>query len=171
MAPRPTGRRLVVGCFLAIGLVMTIAIFSVQLQTDEPPDRWLVRCVCPRRCGGAGHRAVAASDSVVPTTTALRTAAIRDPRRAVTGDCPIPRYDAARLRRGTRVLCRRDGCTAVRVVGGAGDLGADVIASAPDGRKSCYKPNVTDQRRRSSVRTCRSSAAFASPYTKRRSPP
>ncbi|MCZ4103319.1 restriction endonuclease [Streptomyces sp. H39-C1] len=32
-------------------------------------------------------------------------------------------------------LCRRDGCTDVVRVGGAGDLGADVIASLPDGRK------------------------------------
>lgn len=32
-------------------------------------------------------------------------------------------------------LCRRDGCRDVRVVGGSGDLGADVIATAPDGRR------------------------------------
>lgn len=32
-------------------------------------------------------------------------------------------------------LCRRDGCTDVRRVGGAGDLGADVIGRLPDGRK------------------------------------
>ncbi|MET9078428.1 restriction endonuclease [Streptomyces sp. NPDC004232] len=32
-------------------------------------------------------------------------------------------------------LCERDGCSSVQVVGGAGDLGADVIASAPDGRR------------------------------------
>ncbi|MQY10084.1 hypothetical protein SRB5_01880 [Streptomyces sp. RB5] len=32
-------------------------------------------------------------------------------------------------------LCRRDGCTDVRRVGGAGDLGADVIGFLPDGRK------------------------------------
>ncbi|WP_327360066.1 MULTISPECIES: restriction endonuclease [unclassified Streptomyces] len=30
-------------------------------------------------------------------------------------------------------LCVRDGCTPVEVVGGAGDLGADVIATTPDG--------------------------------------
>ncbi|WP_328296879.1 restriction endonuclease [Streptomyces sp. NBC_00435] len=30
-------------------------------------------------------------------------------------------------------LCARDGCTPVEVVGGAGDLGADVIATTPDG--------------------------------------
>jgi restriction system protein len=32
-------------------------------------------------------------------------------------------------------LCVRDGCSQVRVVGGAGDLGADVVAFAPDGRR------------------------------------
>lgn len=32
-------------------------------------------------------------------------------------------------------LCERDGCTSVQVVGKAGDLGADVIATAPDGRR------------------------------------
>lgn len=30
-------------------------------------------------------------------------------------------------------LCRRDGCTNVRVVGGKGDLGADVICTTPTG--------------------------------------
>ncbi|WP_299538240.1 restriction endonuclease [uncultured Streptomyces sp.] len=32
-------------------------------------------------------------------------------------------------------LCRRDGCADAEVVGGAGDLGADVLATAPDGRR------------------------------------
>ncbi|CAL9342566.1 restriction endonuclease [Streptomyces sp. enrichment culture] len=32
-------------------------------------------------------------------------------------------------------LCARDGCSAVEVVGGAGDLGADVMALTPDGRR------------------------------------
>ncbi|WP_328624049.1 restriction endonuclease [Streptomyces sp. NBC_00353] len=32
-------------------------------------------------------------------------------------------------------LCQRDGCTDVLVSGGAGDLGADVTATAPDGRR------------------------------------
>ncbi|MFF5973939.1 restriction endonuclease [Streptomyces sp. NPDC012769] len=32
-------------------------------------------------------------------------------------------------------LCARDGCTVVEVVGGAGDLGADVVATTADGRK------------------------------------
>lgn len=32
-------------------------------------------------------------------------------------------------------LCERDGCQIIRVEGGAGDLGADVLATAPDGRR------------------------------------
>ncbi|MGW4506890.1 restriction endonuclease [Streptomyces sp. NPDC004436] len=32
-------------------------------------------------------------------------------------------------------LCRRDGCTEVRRVGAANDLGADVVGRLPDGRK------------------------------------
>lgn len=32
-------------------------------------------------------------------------------------------------------LCRRDGCTDAEVVGGAGDLGADVLATTPDGQR------------------------------------
>lgn len=32
-------------------------------------------------------------------------------------------------------LCWRDGCRDVRVVGGAGDLAADVLATLPDGRR------------------------------------
>lgn len=31
-------------------------------------------------------------------------------------------------------LCARDGCSDVRVVGGAGDLGADVVATTPQGQ-------------------------------------
>ncbi|MEU8706438.1 restriction endonuclease [Streptomyces sp. NPDC048565] len=32
-------------------------------------------------------------------------------------------------------LCRRDGCLDAEVVGGTGDLGADVVATTPDGRR------------------------------------
>lgn len=32
-------------------------------------------------------------------------------------------------------LCKRDGCTIVKVNGGSGDFGADVTATAPDGRR------------------------------------
>lgn len=42
--------------------------------------------------------------------------------------------DADTFEQAIAALCERDGCTNVQVVGGAGDLGADVLATAPDGR-------------------------------------
>lgn len=43
--------------------------------------------------------------------------------------------DPWEFERAVAFLCERDGCQGVQVVGGAGDLGADVIAIAPDGRR------------------------------------
>ncbi|MFJ7147614.1 restriction endonuclease [Streptomyces sp. NPDC100445] len=43
--------------------------------------------------------------------------------------------DPDEFEQAVAALCERDGCTAVEVVGGAGDLGADVLAVAPDGRR------------------------------------
>lgn len=63
----------------------------------------------------------------------------------------IANYDQmnpSEFERALAYLCQRDGCTAARVVGGAGDLGADVIATTPDGRrmviqaKRYAKPNT-----------------------------
>ncbi|MDP5316769.1 restriction endonuclease [Streptomyces poriferorum] len=53
--------------------------------------------------------------------------------------------DADAFEDAVAALCERDGCSEVQVVGGAGDLGADVIATAPDGRRmvvqcKCYSP-------------------------------
>ena len=45
------------------------------------------------------------------------------------------RMDARRFEEFVAELCRRDGCTGVARVGGAGDLGADVVGRLPDGRK------------------------------------
>ncbi|MFF6999840.1 restriction endonuclease [Streptomyces sp. NPDC008313] len=43
--------------------------------------------------------------------------------------------DADEFEAAVAALCERDGCVDVEVVGGAGDLGADVVATAPDGRR------------------------------------
>ncbi|AOP47571.1 restriction endonuclease [Streptomyces lydicus] len=42
--------------------------------------------------------------------------------------------DADAFEEAVAALCERDGCREVQVVGGANDLGADVVAVAPDGR-------------------------------------
>ncbi|MFD5074172.1 restriction endonuclease [Streptomyces sp. NPDC058371] len=43
--------------------------------------------------------------------------------------------DADEFEQAIAALCERDGCADVEVVGGAGDLGADVTATAADGRR------------------------------------
>ncbi|POX37429.1 restriction endonuclease [Streptomyces sp. Ru73] len=44
------------------------------------------------------------------------------------------RMEAEEFENAVAALCERDGCRDVRVVGGANDLGADIVATAPDGR-------------------------------------
>ncbi|MGW2638168.1 restriction endonuclease [Streptomyces sp. NPDC001348] len=54
------------------------------------------------------------------------------------GDLDVVDYDALdpdEFEQAIAMLCERDGCSQVEVVGGAGDLGADILAVAPDGRR------------------------------------
>ncbi|MFJ8821022.1 restriction endonuclease [Streptomyces sp. NPDC102467] len=62
------------------------------------------------------------------------------PRDGLTAVLPEPAPDFTDLdpdgfEAAVAALCERDGCTDVEIVGGAGDLGADVLATAPDGRR------------------------------------
>lgn len=51
------------------------------------------------------------------------------------GSADFLALSAGEFEQAIAALCRRDGCTRVRVVGGAGDLAADVLATTPDGRR------------------------------------
>ncbi|WP_052441728.1 restriction endonuclease [Streptacidiphilus anmyonensis] len=70
-------------------------------------------------------------------------ATVRSARGASTRFAPVQvraltdfqRMTPSQFEQALAALCRRDGCTSVRVVGGAGDLGADVLATTPDGRR------------------------------------
>ncbi|WP_328540505.1 restriction endonuclease [Streptomyces sp. NBC_00344] len=55
------------------------------------------------------------------------------PERFEAGDYAA--MDPDTFEQAIAALCERDGCRDVQVVGGAGDLGADVVAIAPDGRR------------------------------------
>lgn len=64
----------------------------------------------------------------------------RAQRRTIAPYCRRPAMDFRRLNptqfeHAIADLCRRDSCTNVSVVGGAGDLAADVLATTPDGRR------------------------------------
>ncbi|MFD5589029.1 restriction endonuclease [Streptomyces sp. NPDC127063] len=61
-----------------------------------------------------------------------------DDEDALVGQDVLAAYDALdadEFEQAVAALCERDGCTGVEVVGGAGDLGADVLAVTPDGRR------------------------------------
>lgn len=68
-----------------------------------------------------------------------RTAVLVEPEPAPAepeeGPADYEDLDADGFEDAIAALCERDGCSEVQVVGGAGDLGADVIATAPDGRR------------------------------------
>ncbi|MGW1674159.1 restriction endonuclease [Streptomyces sp. NPDC002324] len=92
----------------------------------------------------AARRAAAALDEAAREAAARLEAeaeaeaevlAIPRPRPAAEATVDVD-YDALTpegFEEAIAALCARDGCTAVDVVGGAGDLGADVVAVAPDG--------------------------------------
>ncbi|GAA2450935.1 restriction endonuclease [Streptomyces macrosporus] len=66
-----------------------------------------------------------------PAHTAEAAPERAEPWQAVDHDAMAPEE----FERAIAALCERDGCRDVEVVGGAGDLGADVLATAPDGRR------------------------------------
>ncbi|MGC5341601.1 restriction endonuclease [Streptomyces sp. DT24] len=89
--------------------------------------------------------------AVTDATHELLDAAAPEPTLELTTDIPAPvpvdyaAMDAAEFEAAVAGLCERDGCQDVHVVGGAGDLGADVVALTPDGRRvvvqcKCYGP-------------------------------
>jgi restriction system protein len=119
-----------------IGVVLAIAIFSVQLQvvTKRPVAGWfdLFALVAAAVLGIVLWR------RRIRLHRQQQLYAQQQYEIQVAQSKQIARYHDMTPRafeEALAFLCRRDGCTAVRVVGGAGDLGADVIASAPDGRK------------------------------------
>ncbi|MFB7609897.1 restriction endonuclease [Streptomyces gardneri] len=94
----------------------------------------------PRRAGCAGlrrHRAHRLAGRRCPCLGGLRRGTVAAPCTAP------PAVDAEALyhlavdpdgfEHAVAALCARDGCSCVEVVVGAGDLGADVIATTPDG--------------------------------------
>ncbi|NED80211.1 restriction endonuclease [Streptomyces sp. SID11233] len=87
-----------------------------------------------RRAARAGMAEADAESLAAEPTVVLPPAGPQDGR---TLPLPEPSLDLTpdAFEEAVADLCRRDGCEDVEVVGGAGDLGADVLATAPDGRR------------------------------------
>lgn len=135
------------GPAVVVGLVLVVAL--VLLLRRGRRRRVAARRVPGGRtcatCGGvAGERVL------VPLGEAVGPSAVEELDASTTEDaCPRPvvdadprppeiddyaAMDADAFEEAVAGLCERDGCEDVRVVGGANDLGADVVAVAPDGR-------------------------------------
>jgi restriction system protein len=88
------------------------------------------------RVAGVARRAAAALDEAArEAAEELEAPAV--PRQRVAAEAVVD-YDALtpeEFEEAIAALCERDGCSGVEVVGGAGDLGADVVAATPDGRR------------------------------------
>ncbi|MEU3889071.1 restriction endonuclease [Streptomyces sp. NPDC029041] len=97
------------------------------------------------RLAGAARRAAAALDEAArEAAEVLEAPAVPTPRMPTPAptdaeaDTLAVDYDALTpegFEEAIAGLCERDGCTEAEVVGGAGDLGADVLAVTPDGRR------------------------------------
>lgn len=80
--------------------------------------------------------AVIGAGTAVSVRRQRRAAALQELRAVQSVE--VARYhvmDPVQFEHAIAFLCQRDGCTDVQVTGRAGDLGADVVATAPDGRR------------------------------------
>lgn len=119
MAARYRPRRRLPGCGTALLLLAVVAggvwvvVRSVTMWITGHPEA-VALVVAFAALGGFGASRAAATASAGRDFTALTP---------------------GEFEQAVAELCRRDGCRDVQVVGGAGDLAADVLATAPDGRR------------------------------------
>ncbi len=84
----------------------------------------------------AARRAAAALDEAArEAADELETPAIPRQRPAAEATAGYDALTPEEFEEAIAALCERDGCSAVDVAGGAGDLGADVVAVTPDGHR------------------------------------
>ncbi|MEU9573836.1 restriction endonuclease [Streptomyces massasporeus] len=91
-----------------------------------------------RVAGVARRAAVALDEAAREAARHLEAPAVSRPSTAAEAEVTVVDYAALtpeEFEEAIAALCERDGCSGVEVVGGAGDLGADVLAVTPDGRR------------------------------------
>ncbi|GGX09621.1 restriction endonuclease [Streptomyces chryseus] len=152
-------------CFGLVAIVLCGAGLTLRLAIRTADSRPLFAVVIAVVLAGAvaalrnvrgRRRAARVTDAVVEATYEIAGSAPvqeerqGDPAAAViteagTADMEVPvetfaatdyaAMDPVEFEQAVAALCERDGCRDVRVVGGAGDLGADVVGTTPDGRR------------------------------------
>lgn len=132
MPPRRTSRgsSCMFVVFVAIfGVGLPISVLTALSGTPRPS---VSRCSWPRWAAARPTWCAASVSLISSRLERARQAQLYDVQSR-----EIARYHVLRpseFEHAIAYLCQRDGCTDVVVSGGAGDLGADVTATAPDGR-------------------------------------
>ncbi|MEU9351314.1 restriction endonuclease [Streptomyces griseoloalbus] len=112
--------------------VVLLCVVAAALLAHGRRRRRLSAARIARRAGEALEQATTeALDALDSPAPALAPAPAPPTNR-------VPDYDVLspeEFEEAIAALCARDGCAQVRVVGGAGDLGADVVALSPEGRR------------------------------------
>lgn len=106
------------GIVLAASAALTVAGFSVTVARSRRRTRPAVT---------ARTEAIPVPAPPVPAEPGLG--------ETEPGPADFGSMDPLAFERAVAALCERDGCLDVAVNGGAGDLGADVVATAPDGSR------------------------------------
>ncbi|MEU0167260.1 restriction endonuclease [Streptomyces iakyrus] len=135
--------------FLAVVLIVLGLAARVAADTVERRPAWVFVLVVTGvagwlglrrriRVAGVARRAAAALDEAAREAAEELDAPPVPRRRAAAAAEVVVDYDALtpeEFEEAIAALCEREGCSGVEVVGGAGDLGADVVAVTPDGRR------------------------------------
>ncbi|MEH0421539.1 restriction endonuclease [Streptomyces sp. B21-083] len=135
--------------FVFLAMIMTVLGFAARMLAGAVDRRpaWVFVLVVVGVAGFVGmrrrlHVARAARQAAAALDEAAREAAdelgsLTIPRQRPATEVTVD-HDALtpeEFEEAVAALCERDGCSAVEVVGGAGDLAADVVAVTPDGRR------------------------------------
>jgi restriction system protein len=112
------------GPLIVIGVVLIIALSILRVLAAHPAVFALV-----------GVAAIGIAAAVITTRVRRRRAQLEIDTARSYQVAPYHHMNPREFEHALAFLCSRDGCRDVRVVGGAGDLGADVIATVPDGRR------------------------------------
>ncbi|WP_208870120.1 restriction endonuclease [Streptomyces monomycini] len=120
-----------------VALPFVVALVVVAIR-GMPRLRELRRAARAGKAEAEAEVALAAvAEETAPAAPAV-VAPVAEPEPAATRWGSVEDFlamDAYAFEQAIAHLCERDGCRNVEVVGGAGDLGADVLATTADGRR------------------------------------
>ncbi|MBW8093716.1 restriction endonuclease [Streptomyces hygroscopicus subsp. hygroscopicus] len=111
--------------------VAAVALGLLALAAAVLVRRRRVRVTRTAALGPSAPGDVLTPDAIVPAAPVEEPLEVEEPLAEVGFEA----MSAEEFEQAVADLCRRDGCRAAEVVGGAGDLGADVLAVTQDGQR------------------------------------